>query len=262
MTAARRRKQGANGGKRRLVKLKRLGFWCLLISVLAYSVFSSKYFELGSVQIKGTRALMPRDVLMLLDVKPEQKFYFFSMETYERKLKAHPKIRNAHARTEFPHTLRISLEERKPLFAVPSKEASYILDEDRVVMEKIPVLRRMLPLVQGVDVNALPGQKLEDRRFLFTVQCLKSSSILSPQRISKFVFEDSEMVLYTDKGLKVKLGDGRDVDKKLKRLKVVMQLVRKKNLAVKYIDLQSMDRPAIGIEKQMIQDVEEDVESG
>ncbi len=262
MTTARKRKQGGGGGKRGFVKLKRFVFILLVGFTTALGLLSSRYFELDAVQIHGTRALLPREVLTLLNVKPEQKFYFFSTGSYEKRLKTHPKIRNARVQTELPHTLRVRLEERKPLFAVPSGEMSYILDEDRVVMEKVPVLRKLLPLVQGVDVSAAPGQKLDDRRLFFTVLCLKSSAILSPQRISKFVFARSEMVLYTDKGLKVKLGDGRDVEKKLKRLKVVMQLVKKKNLDVKYIDLQSMDRPAIGIEGQKIQDVGEDVESG
>lgn len=232
------------------MKIKRFFSVLLIAAFVIYNVLSSKYFALTAVKIQGTKALRLRDVLSLLQIQPEQKFYFLPLSSFEQKLKAHPKIRNARVVREFPHTLQVKLEERKPLFAVKENGFTYVLDEDRVVMDKVSSTELLLPEVQGITLDAKPGQKMDDRRFALTVQCLKSSDAVYPLRISTLAFSDMEMVLYTDHGLKVKLGDGKNIPEKMERLKVVLQAVRKKNIPVKYIDLQSMDRPAIGVDKQ------------
>ncbi len=222
----------------------------LIAAFVVYNALSSKYFALTTVKIQGTKALRLRDVLLVLQVQPEQKFYFLPLSSIEQKLKAHPKIRSARVVREFPHTLQVRLEERKPLFAVKENGFTYVLDEDRVVMDKVSSTEAALPEVQGIAMDAKPGQKMDDRRFVLTVQCLKSSDAVYPLHISTLAFSDMEMVLYADRGLKVKLGDGKNIPEKMERLKVVLQAVRKKNISVKYIDLQSMDRPAIGVDKK------------
>lgn len=246
---ARKRQKPSAGGNARVKKIKKLAFSLLLFSCSSYMLLSSGYFSLQRVSIRGTKALKLRDVLSLLQIEPEQKFYFLSLVLLEKRLEKHPKIRHARVERGFPHTLDVRVEERKPLFSVTSKGFTYIIDEDRVVMERISAAGSLLPSVQGVPLDAQPGQKADDRRFLLTVQCLKSSGVLSPLRISTLAFTEMDMVLYTDRGLKVKFGDGKNVGEKMRRLKAVLKAVRKKNLNVKYIDLQAMDRPAIGIEK-------------
>lgn len=242
--------QSASGNKRAVKKTKRVFFFALFSVFMAYSALSSKYFALQNVQIIGTKALKLRDVLSLLHVKPEEKFYFLHLSSLVQKLEKHPKIRHARVERVFPHILDVRIEERKPLFSVTVKGFTYVLDEDRVVMEKIPALGSLLPSVQGVSLEAIPGQKADDRRFQLSVACLKSAGVLLPLRVSTLAFSNMEMVLYTDRGMKVKFGDGKNISEKMQRLKAVLQAVRKKNLNVKYIDLQSMDRPAIGIEKK------------
>lgn len=71
-------------------------------------------FEVRSVEISGTRLLAPHEVLAASGIRQGQSLWD-DRDTWERALRAHGGIASAHVSRRPPSTLRIRVEEKRPI---------------------------------------------------------------------------------------------------------------------------------------------------
>ncbi len=110
-------------------------------------------FRLVNIQIQGNHILSRAEVLQLIGVKAGEQLLTVRADDLARRLRTSPYVKNAFAVRTLPSTLRISVEERRPVAFVMGHGLN-LIDEDGVILP-IPAsnLRWDLPLISGIGKN-------------------------------------------------------------------------------------------------------------
>ncbi|MGQ9631681.1 MAG: cell division protein FtsQ/DivIB [bacterium] len=158
-------------------------------------------------------------------------------------LEDHPRIRRATLRRVLPSTLRIDVEERKPI-ALVSLNKLYEVDEDGVIL---PVKRGVtdfdLPVITGVL-----GEDVDREKVRYALRVLGEIALLDPSFIDRVaeidVGDERNAVIYTVDGVRVWLG--RDhTREKIIYLKGILQDFRGKEDSIEYVDLRFRGKGAV-----------------
>lgn len=114
------------------------------------------WFAVRRVEISGTRLLAPHQVLAASGVESGRNLWA-EVAGVEAALRAHPAVASATVTRRLPHTLRIRIEEKRPIAYVESG----VLSPVTVGGEILPVepARLDLPVIRGDWGRATPAQR-------------------------------------------------------------------------------------------------------
>lgn len=132
-------------------------------------------FELKNIKISGNHILTREQVLKLCGVKPGEKYLTVKPTQIAKSLLRSPFIKSASAVYSLPSTLRISVQERKPI-AFVFKEKLFLIDEQGVLLPfpQIAGYSWNLPVIKANDeAIGQPGQVTKSVNLLRTIEVLK-----------------------------------------------------------------------------------------
>lgn len=121
------------------------------------------WFEVRRVEVSGTRLLAPHAVLEASGIRRGQNVWD-DAEGWERALRAHPAVAGARVTRRLPHTLRVRVEEKRPVALVEAGDLRLATASGELLPldpARAPV---DLPIVRG-DWSA-PAQREAARRVL------------------------------------------------------------------------------------------------
>lgn len=138
----------------------------------------------------------------------------------EERLDNHPSIRKAEVYSTLDGILRITVQQKKPVFRVHNSARDYYIDEKGDSMALSPNFSAEVPLVTGT-VSAESRQKIFD-----FFQSLKNDSFFQSFFTGLQVEKNGEWTLYPKPGHhRVELGTPEELAKKLERLRIFYQSV-------------------------------------
>jgi len=234
--------------KKRFLRRK-VVFLLVLASTFIFPLFSSTYFALGRVEVRGERELSSFELLSLSKIRPRRNLFCLNLRKIRANLQRHPKIKEVDLSRRLPNTILLKVRERKPEAVVFTHNLFWIIDKEGFVLDKKDNKGRLhLPLLTGVGkLKMRIGERLKDEKVSQALDCLRFSSCLQPEKLAKVGFDSwGKVYLYTKSGLEIRLGEAEDLREKIEEIPLVLERVKESSPRVKYIDIQVKDRPAAG----------------
>lgn len=220
---ARRIAVGRAKGRRRLVVVAALvGVLALVIGTLA--VLGSSWFEVRDVRVQGASYSEP-DVDKIVGAVRGDPVLLVDTVDLERQLERVAWIEAARVSTDFPHGLDVDIRERTPIaYFVGSDGQARVIDRDSRVLAVLRGAPVQYPQITGPapdsPVGAFSGELYAGAANV--VQALPPEI----RQLLKSVGADSSagvLTLELTNGIAVKLGEPRDITRKLARLLIVLR---------------------------------------
>jgi cell division protein FtsQ len=206
---------------------------------MLYKAFPS-VFPLREIMILGNRHLTEGEVKSLARLRSGEGLLRVSGKNIADNLLKSPWIKTATVRKDFPDRLRIRIYESSPFAILELKGQAFFIDETGRILEKMKgETVSFLPVITG-DPSKRRASYMEA---LNLVRVLKKRNIAAERgrvEIMANVEGPEELSVVFD-GMVVKIGNG-DYDQKLDRIADLEEEIRKRVLAVEYIDVRFADK--------------------
>ncbi len=206
-------------------------------------VIEAPYFRVHTVEISGLSTLPRAEITYLLGLTPETTLWQLDLPRLGARLTHHPYVKSVTLRREFPNTLRVKLQERKPYLVLSSAKQRMLIDDEGVVLRAyVPEQDAKVPQIILAQPRALePGMRLRHQEvqrayeLLQTYQASPLATLLQltslkvqPSGTSVWRFEQYPFdVRFGDEGMTTQFG----------RLPLALRYITQQNLAVRTVDL-------------------------
>ena len=132
---------------------------CLGLLFLYHLLLTSSYFcikDIRNIEIDGVRRLTPEAILHLANLGPDTNLLAIRPGRLEQALMAHPWIARAEVTRQWPHRLRLHLQEREPVALVQLGEELYYIDRQGSLCKPLsPGDSHDFPVITGLQPENL-----------------------------------------------------------------------------------------------------------
>ncbi|MGE3537502.1 MAG: cell division protein FtsQ/DivIB [Candidatus Tectimicrobiota bacterium] len=211
---------------------------------LAYPLFiNAPYFRVHTVDINGLATLSREDITYLLGITADTTLWHLDLPRLGARLEHHPYVKSVRLRREFPNTLRVTLQERRPYLVVSSEQQRMLIDEEGVVLRAyVPEQDPAMPQIILSQQRALePGMRLRYQEIQRAYELLHTyyasplagllrlaSLKVQPSGTSVWRFEQYPFdVRFGDEGMTTQFG----------RLPLAIRYITQQHLTVRTVDL-------------------------
>ncbi len=226
----------------------------ILVSILAGFILSLPIWRVTSVRVVGNNYISEAKIVNAAKIPQGENIFLIDLDKVKKQYSNVVQIKDINVKWELPHTIVIDVKERTPFaLAVIGGVASLIDDEGYIIAKQSltsSVYRSdiaKLPVIRGINKGSLEGGirlNSGDRAFVRAALNMLSKFIdLGTIQIEAGNRED--IIIYIEDILKVKIGDPRDMEKKIMIVKAMLGSVKGKWTKLDYIDVRVPDSPVI-----------------
>ena len=211
----------------------------LLIWVV-YSIFNSDSFYVYSAKVEGNVSVTPEQVFGASQLEGLNIFWVDPEQAARSVLERLPNIRSAQVTAQLPARVVISVEERVPYLVLHTGDKEWWVDEEGVAYA--PGSGQSQGLVV-TDNDARPlraGQRLDPQ----VIPAIRALRYWLPKLSRAFYSEDTGIGFHTSEGWPVYLGDGTDMEAKLRIVKALYDQFKAQNRAPDAIAARFVGGPA------------------
>ncbi|MFA6548545.1 MAG: FtsQ-type POTRA domain-containing protein [Candidatus Margulisiibacteriota bacterium] len=234
----------------------RLGFILLLIFLIlcgtAY-LLSLPIWQIRDVVVNGVSMLSEKDVRAMAGVPISENLFYASLARAKSNLKKITAIKEVRFYRIPPATILINITERKPVAAIVFTGKSAVIDADGYIINhnanvdlNIPNMVN-LPVITGLqEKDVLKAEKVgADLMRVVEDILLKLSPFLESKRLQLDMRDADAIELHLDDILLVKIGDEREIGRKMKVFEMLLKEIEGKWPRVEYIDVRLPSSPVI-----------------
>ena len=126
--------------KRKKSILKNRFFWVgflflIIITLVCYFLFFHSFFKIDKIEIFGNEKLKTEQIESLIE--KDQNIFLFNIDKNKKKiLENFPEITELLLEKDFPRSIKIQVEERKPVAVFCQNEEYFFIDKKGIVYEK------------------------------------------------------------------------------------------------------------------------------
>jgi len=201
-------------------------------------VLSTPRLAVRHLSVSGALRAQPREIIRLAGIEEGQNIFSFSSSEVEKKIGENPWVLEASVKRKLPGTVRILVEERRPVAIVKTK-GLFVMDSLGTVFKKLtPADRLDLPIVTGLGGASDEHKSAIITDFLRLFSILDNRNGFNIGNVSE-VHCDPEygFTIYTlDRGLRVELGSS-DFEARLKTFERLMAMNKAVLRGVTAVDL-------------------------
>ncbi|HEX2514726.1 MAG TPA: FtsQ-type POTRA domain-containing protein [Chloroflexota bacterium] len=181
--------------------------------------------------------------------------FLLNTERVAQELATIPSVLTVQVVPRLPNTVEIDIVERVPIATWRTPAGAFLVDEQGFALapaetagqapSQAPDPPRPGPLLEVTDTT---GQELRlgdqvDQRALLAARELVRALPGAGAQVQAVEYSPQGLVLVTDGGWRVVIGEARDLNHKLAGFAAVVDLARQHNLAIKLVDVRPRDRP-------------------
>lgn len=240
-------------GKRLMARAWFVGKCCLALALCVAFVWGlrvvypllmeAQYFRVHTVEINGLSTLSQEAIVYLLGITEETTLWQLDLPRLGARLEHHPYIKSVILRREFPNTLRVMLQERKPYLVVSSGQQRVLIDEEGVVLRSyVPEQDPKIPEIILAQQRALePGMRLhyqDIQRAYELLQTYQASPLAGMLRLVSLKVQPSGTSVwrFEQYPFEVRFGD-EGMTTQFGRFPLILRYITQQNLAVRTVDL-------------------------
>ena len=239
----RKRKKIGESDKNHKPRIKKIRIWVLLLFCLGLFTLvfmsNSRYFEVEDVKISGNEKVNSDRLINNMEVKGEN-ILFFGEKTIKERILENRWVKKVEINTILPNKVEVDIVERTPVVVYEIEEnKKLVLSSDLVILDEYNS-REGLPIISEMNLDAVIksyelGDSLKNLtskddkiKVLFNVLDKLTSS--TSEFISEIVIiSEDDINLFTEKGLKVKIGKPEELETKYALIEKIIPEVEGKN---------------------------------
>lgn len=245
----RRRKKSLKGASKVIYPLKILGFTLIIISLCYLSIvqlkhlfFGTSYFEIKKIKVINNKRLTTTQILKLANIAPGLNIFKINRDQILSSITSDPNIKDAKITFEGMYNIKITVQERTPLFY--AKQGSHFLEisDDGMVIGSKPICKSSLPIITGLKLeNFKLGDNINNLDSFFVarkwVRNLKNNFL---ENISEINFSSSQNpYVYLTSGEKIYPSSLEKFKKQKSFLRALLDNLKKNNVEPIYLDLRA-----------------------
>lgn len=219
----------------------------LIISLLGagiyYLVFMTDIFEVEDVILRGQIDLEREDIIYSGNIEIGRNIFLQPPGSIKKNLSSNPYIESAIVKRSFPNKFLVDIVERREFASIPYMNNYVIINEKGVVLAVRENIEADIPILTGVNIETLKlgdvidfgDEYLKRRIFELLTACKNQNTFGNISEIN--IYNDGEIKLYTIVGIEVVLGEGEDLDYKMKFLNKILIDLYNKNIRTGVIDM-------------------------
>jgi hypothetical protein len=217
----------------------------LLWSVYTYYpiLLEAEYFRLQKVEVAGLTTLTRDEVFYLLGITPETTLWQLDLPRMGARLMHHPYIKSVMLRRVFPHTLRVTVQERTPYITISAENQRMLVDNEGVVLrsyrpEQDPSVPQILLPQPRVLEPGMRVRQQEVQRAFELLQTYHASPLVEILRVSSIAMQPygSTVWRFEQYPFDIRLGE-EDIAVQFGRLPFALRYIAQQHLAVRAVDL-------------------------
>lgn len=215
----------------------------VVLALAAYGIERSPIVALQEVRVEGTQRLDPDRVREVAQLELGTSTLRLGLGEAESRLRALPLVRDVRAWRADPLTAVISIEEREPVIVARAGERAVLIDEEGVVVGR--GAEAGLPVVRLGGALPAPGETVRERPGLANAHAVYVG-LPGPLRTATAHYEargarETDLILHS--GARVRFGDSRRLDEKVRALGAVLEDLG--DVTVSVIDVRAPASPAV-----------------
>jgi cell division protein FtsQ len=209
----------------------------LTAGLAARRVVSAGYFEVGTPAVTGEAMVTPDAVVAAADAGGRQ-IWQVDAAAIERSVEAIPGVKSARVGRSWPNRVTIAVEERLPAAVWRIGAVELVVDDEGYVLNA-PVMGGM-PAIRQID-GALGlglGDRVDGDAVQLAMELTGRLPATTGQHVSRFEYSSSSgLDVVTDRGVRIKFGDGQNVGYKLELWQKIAEQAKKESITPNEIDL-------------------------
>jgi cell division protein FtsQ len=216
-------------------------------------VRASGFFRVETIRVLGQQRVPKKEILALSDIRPGMSIFSVDLERVGRKIEDDPWIATARVERAFPREVTIRVTERIPK-AIINLDYLYYVDRSGKIFKLLERGDSLdFPVITGIDRQSLLHDPAGERRLLDEAIGLiddigKRTPFGLKDVAEVHVDQTGEITLYSAQGaVPIRMGWG-NFSEKLARLERIYPQLGPRLSALKYIDLNVMDRIIVKVD--------------
>lgn len=227
--------------RRRFSRLFR-GIIFLFVSAMVLSFFVyMPFFTLENIKLVGAKYLTQEDILRIGEIYLGEPLFKLETDQVQSRLSKDLRIEEVSVKRNLPHTLEVTIKERRPIATVACNYGYLDLDHEGTVLDSYKSLKTMkIPMINGVSVRDLYiGDKVDDaliKKILDFLQRLDEETL---NGISEVAFvEEDYVVMYTatERAVQIRIGKLERLDEKARLTEDFLRDLETNPHPVEYVD--------------------------
>jgi cell division protein FtsQ len=225
--------------RRRLLVV--LGMVVVVLVGVAYGVTMSPLLAVDTVQVRGTSRLTPAQVTAAAGVHDGDAMAWIDTGAAVSGMEALPYVRAARIEREWPHTVRITVEERVPVAWVDGPGGKALVDRSGRVLETVAAPPSGMVQLVGAKIVPPPGGAVDA---VAAARVAGTLTALWVGGVSSVEATDQGIVLHLAAGPEVRMGEATQIAAKIRAGLAVLDA--SKDQPVTYIDVSVPTNPVAG----------------
>lgn len=219
-----------------------LGLFFVVLA--AYSIFQSPLFQLQQIDLVGAERLTEADVLTWTGLTLGENLFDLDTVSIAQRLRLHPMVADARVSRRLPATLRVDLDERRPVAFVSTGNSFWAVDAQQIALFESEALTLALPLVTlDADLKPTAGRRIEDPRLPLALEFAGALSVKTLASLSEVHVTGDGLIAYTRDGISISLGGDSQMDERARVLEGLLDQIQTRRLSVAHIDLRHPKSP-------------------
>lgn len=219
---------------------KGLVFLIVSATVLGFFVYVP-FFTLSEVKLVGAKYLTAEDIVKVGNIYMGEQLFRLETDEVQSRLAKDLRIEEVSVRRRLPHTLEVTLKERRPLATVKCDYGYLDLDRLGVVLDSYKSLKTMqIPMITGATVRDLYiGDAVEDDSVKKILDFLERLNEETLNRLSEISIVDKDyIVLYsaTARPVQIRIGKLERLDEKARLTEDFLRDLENNPHQIEYVD--------------------------
>ena len=229
------------------------------IAALAFFAFtfcrtymtSAPFFALSEIVVEGNHKVDREAILKSAGIGEGTNIFSMDMETVGRNMEAMPWVKHVVLERDFPHRLKIRIEERRPLALVNLERLYYVDEESNIFAEADEKTGLDFPVVAGLDRDSLvKGQRDAFKRLDKALDFLKAmrgrEGVFSWGSISELIVDKKGAITLYAMGSGIPVYLGKDgYESRLRRAEKTLTDLQQKGIKARLIDADFKDKVVV-----------------
>lgn len=210
---------------------------------IAPAIVTHPYFQLAAIRIRcDNDAFGPETIAFRAGLFAGTSLWQLDTGAAEAALEEPPWVEKAEVIRRFPNRVDVVVTERKPVAATPTRGGPYLVDDSGVVYRPEGEIEYPdVPYLTGWHRAEDPAERLLRLRTLLRVASLAERVGIRVSQVD--IDEEGELWLFPEAHrAAVHLGQGKDLRRKLERLRIVLERLPQDGGALGEIDIGYRDR--------------------
>ncbi|MCK4453815.1 FtsQ-type POTRA domain-containing protein [Candidatus Parcubacteria bacterium] len=231
--------------KKSLLKNKFFWFGVLILAIvvsLSYFLFFHSFFQIKNIEIFGNEKLKTEQIESLIE--KDKNIFLFNIDKNKKKiLENFPEITELLLEKDFPRSIKIQIEERKPVAIFCQNEKYFFIDKKGIVYEKAEAnsMLKIKNLTLNKELELRLGDEILTENQLNQIIYIetKLKENLEIQIELAEIVSDQRLNIKTSEGWEIYFNIQEDIDWQLIELGLILKqkISPEKRGEIKYIDL-------------------------